>query len=289
MTAVIHTRTFREVEITRRTSDGFFNATQMCRVHCNRPAAYLTSQRGSEYLEALAESLGVLKDDLVSTQNGGVQPGTWVHPRVAVDMSRWLCPTFGVWMDGWFLEELSKSTRDDPESLTPATAGRVAVHQMQLMNETDLHYRVVAYIRRFHPTAVFLAGLGELQDTEAKRLDAWAKGYMKGQPDVLLLNPTRRHCGFALELKHPGVASPQAAPQQLQTLRRLGKLGFATLVSNDYDAVCRSLDAFMAAEAFRCSCCGVLFASDRAIESHLLRKRLRDVEDQDREIPEDLA
>ena len=34
---------------------------------------------------------------------------------------------------------------------------------------------------------------------------------MKGQPDVLLLNPTRRHCGFALELKHPGVASPQAA------------------------------------------------------------------------------
>ena len=144
MTAVIHTRTFREVEITRRASDGFFNATQMCRVHSNRPAAYLTSQRGSEYLAALAENLGVLKDDLVSTQNGGVQPGTWVHPRVAVDMSRWLCPKFGVWMDGWFLEELSKSTRDDPESLTPATAGRGAVHQMQLMNETDLHYRVVA-------------------------------------------------------------------------------------------------------------------------------------------------
>ena len=229
--------------------------------------------------------MGVLRDDLVSTQNGGVQPGTWVHPRVAVDMSRWLCPKFGVWMDGWFLEELSDRSRDDLESLTLTTAGRLANHQMQLMNETDLHYRVVAYIRRFHPTAVFVAGLGELQDTEAKRLDAWAKGYMKGQPDLLILNPTRRHSGYALELKHPGIPSPQPAPHQLQTLRRLDKLGFATLVSNDYDVICRAVDAFMAAEAFRCSCCGALFASDRAIETHQLRKRLRDVEDV--EIPED--
>ncbi len=51
----------------------------MCMVHNIRPSVYLTSQRGAEYILALADSLGVLKDALVSTQHGGVHPGTWVE------------------------------------------------------------------------------------------------------------------------------------------------------------------------------------------------------------------
>jgi hypothetical protein len=30
--------------------------------------------------------------------------GTWIHPRLAVDLARWVSPEFAVWMDGWFLD-----------------------------------------------------------------------------------------------------------------------------------------------------------------------------------------
>jgi prophage antirepressor-like protein len=33
--------------------------------------------------------------------------------------------------------------------------------QLKLLNETDLHIAVVRYIRRFHPDALIVAGLGE--------------------------------------------------------------------------------------------------------------------------------
>ena len=38
-------------------------------------------------------------------------------------------------------------------------------------NETDLHYKVVDLIKRYYPDSILVAGLGENQDTEDKRLD----------------------------------------------------------------------------------------------------------------------
>ena len=46
-------------------------------------------------------------------------------------------------------------------------------------NETQLHYKVVDLTGRFYPNTIFVAGLGELQDTEDKRLDSYKKGYMR--------------------------------------------------------------------------------------------------------------
>ena len=53
----------------------------------------------------------------------------------------------------------------------------------KIENETDLHYEVVQYIRRFYPEAIIIARLRENQDTAQKRIDSYGKGYMKGQPD----------------------------------------------------------------------------------------------------------
>ena len=38
-----------------------------------------------------------------------------------------------------------------------------------LRNETDLHYQVVKYIRKYHPGAVLILGLGENQDSKVGR------------------------------------------------------------------------------------------------------------------------
>ena len=37
-------------------------------------------------------------------------------------------------------------------------------------NETDLHYKVVDLIKRYHADSILVAGLGENKDTEDKRL-----------------------------------------------------------------------------------------------------------------------
>jgi len=258
---------------------GFYNATTMCRACGTKPLAdYLRSQRYATYAAALSRDLGVNQEFLVRPSAPGSHAGTSIHPRVAIDLARWLCPEFAVRMDAWFIEELTHSVNArGPATETPSA--RIFGHQFQLMNETDLHHGIVAYLRRFHNQAVFLAGLGCLQDTEPKRLESWAKGYMKGQPDLLLLNPTRKHCGLALEFKTPATQQALAAPQQVQALRTLEKLGFLALVSNDYDVICRTIDAHMAAETYRCACCNGYFASERLMEAHLLRKRLREVED----------
>ena len=55
-------------------------------------------------------------------------------------------------------------------------------------NERDLHYKVVQLIRNYYPDSILVAGLGENQDTEEKRLDSYKKGYQRGQPDLMILD-----------------------------------------------------------------------------------------------------
>ena len=59
-------------------------------------------------------------------------------------------------------------------------------------NETDLHYKVMSLIRRYYPDSILVAGLGENQDTDDKRLDSYKKGYMRGQPDLMVLDLSQR-------------------------------------------------------------------------------------------------
>ena len=42
-------------------------------------------------------------------------------------------------------------------------------------NETDLHYKIVDFIRKFYPDSILVAGLGENQDTEDERLDSFKR------------------------------------------------------------------------------------------------------------------
>lgn len=129
------------------------------------------------------------------------------------------------------------------EDARAARPSRLFRRQLCILNETDLHKAVVAYIRRFHCGAIVVAGLGELQDTAEKRLASWAKGYLCGQPDLLILNRHRRWAGLAIEFKNPGF-EPEVPRAQREALEALEAEGWSTLVSNDYDAICRRLDEY---------------------------------------------
>ena len=120
---------------------------------------------------------------------------------------------------------------------------RQTSQQFIIRNETDLHYKVVDYLKRFYPQSLTIGGLGELQDTEAKRIDAWGKGYTAGQCDLLILNSNKTYKGFGIELKHP-LGTGELRENQQRWLDRLQKEGYKTMVSGDYDEVCRALMKF---------------------------------------------
>ena len=67
-------------------------------------------------------------------------------------------------------------------------------------NETDLHYKIVDFIRKFYPDSILVAGLGENQD---ERLDSYKKGYVRGQPDLMVLNYHKDFEGLSIEFKSP--------------------------------------------------------------------------------------
>ena len=73
----------------------------------------------------------------------------------------------------------------------------------KIENETDLHTKVVSFIKRRFPNSIFHAGLGENQDTINKRIDSFKKGYLRGSCDLTILNLHKRYSGFALEFKNP--------------------------------------------------------------------------------------
>lgn len=101
-------RVWNGTKIRRRAQDGFVNATAMCQANGKRLNNYLRCERTTAYMAALAADAGIPAQDLVDLRLGGTptKQGTWVHPRLAVDIARWISPEFAVWMDGWFLESL---------------------------------------------------------------------------------------------------------------------------------------------------------------------------------------
>ena len=91
-----------------RRVDGFVNATAMAKANGRHLPHYLANERTREYQRALSGSVGIPTDLLIQSTTTGPNDlrGTWIHPRLAVDLARWISPAFAVWMDGWFLESI---------------------------------------------------------------------------------------------------------------------------------------------------------------------------------------
>ena len=54
----------------------------------------------------------------------------------------------------------------------------------EIENETDLHTKVVSFLKKRYPYSIFTATLGENQDTSKKRIESHKRGYLRGSPDL---------------------------------------------------------------------------------------------------------
>ena len=135
-------------------------------------------------------------------------------------------------------------------------------------NETDLHVKVVSFLKKRFPHSIFSAGLGENQDSINKRIDSFNKGYLRGSPDLIICNLHEHYTGFSIELKNPngkGILSPD----QSMMLRQYQNNGFKTLVSNDYDHIIEQLVEYFKAVRMMCSHCPMRFISSQSLKNHI--------------------
>ena len=134
-------------------------------------------------------------------------------------------------------------------------------------NETDLHYKVVDLIRRYYPDSILVAGLGENQDTEDKRLDSYKKGYTKGQPDLMILDYHKDYKGLCIEFKSP-TNNYRVSEAQLKKKEKYRNNDYAFILSNDYDKISKNIHKYMAGVRIPCKYCTRAFRNKKTLNKH---------------------
>ena len=141
-------------------------------------------------------------------------------------------------------------------------------NQMMIMNETDLHKKVVDYLRKYHQDVLFNASLGELQDSSQKRIESYQKGYKSGIADIIIYEHNTSYNGFTIEFKSPngkGVISEK----QLDMNQKMEQRGYKTLISDSYDDICIEINKYLSDIRFKCCRCPKKFLSQKTMIEHV--------------------
>ncbi|MDR0273884.1 MAG: KilA-N domain-containing protein [Burkholderiaceae bacterium] len=94
--------------VEQRTSDGYINATAMCKAAGKLMADYTRLKSTQEFLDALEPDVGIPISQLIQSLRGSnVAQGTWVHPQVAIHLAQWLSPQFAVMVSKWVFDWMS--------------------------------------------------------------------------------------------------------------------------------------------------------------------------------------
>ena len=138
----------------------------------------------------------------------------------------------------------------------------------KIENETDLHVKVVSFLKKRYLHSLFIVTLGENQNTSIKRIEFHRKGYLRGSPDLIINNLHKHYTGFAMEFKSPkgnGVLSPDHS----MMLQQYENNVFKTLVSNDYDHIIEQLIEYFRNVRILCSHCPRRFISSQPLKNHI--------------------
>ena len=138
----------------------------------------------------------------------------------------------------------------------------------KIESETDLHVKVVHFLKKRYPHSLFTVTLGENQDTVYKRIDSFKKGYLRGSPDLIINNLHKHYTGFCIEFKSPngrGVLSPD----QSIILQQYQSNGFKTLVSSDYDHIVEQIIEYFRDVRILCPYCPRRFINSQSLRNHI--------------------
>ena len=110
----------------------------------------------------------------------------------------------------------------------------------KIESETDLHVKVVHFLKKRYPHSLFTVTLGENQDTVYKVIDSFKKGYLHSSLGLIINNLHKHYTGFCIEFKNPNGKGILSFDQSMMLLQYQNN-GFKTLASNDYDYIIEQL------------------------------------------------
>ena len=140
--------------------------------------------------------------------------------------------------------------------------------QYVMLNERDLHEKVVDYIRTYYQDVLFNSTLGELQDSSDKRLMSYKMGYTSGFSDLIIYEHSKDFNGLCLEFKSPkgsGVLSEKQQSIQLKLKER----GYKTITSSNYDDIIIELNDYLKNRRYKCYYCRLKYRSLDTLSTHL--------------------
>ena len=138
----------------------------------------------------------------------------------------------------------------------------------KIESETDLHVKVVSFLKKRYPHSLFTVTLGENQVTVYKRINSFKKGYLRGSPDLVINNLHKNYTGLCIEFKNPngkGILSPD----QFMMLQQYQSNGFKTLVSNYHDQIIEQIIEYFSDVRILCSHCPRRFISSQSLSNHI--------------------
>lgn len=99
-------REVNQIEIDQRISDGYINATALCKAAGKRLNNYIRTAETKAFIDELSRDTLKSASELIQVVKGGNPElqGTWVHPYVAINFGQWLSPKFAVQISKWVFE-----------------------------------------------------------------------------------------------------------------------------------------------------------------------------------------
>jgi len=165
----------------------------------------------------------------------------------------------------WVVSEVLPSLRKTGKyEITHKCTNRLT---FKIETEFDLHAKVVHFIKKQYPESLFIATLGEMQDTDEKRIKAFKMGYIKGSPDLIIQNLHKKFSGFVIEFKSPKTGGVVSDTQD-KLLNLYKNNGFKTLLSNDYDDCVIQLIDYFRDVRIKCDFCNRKFKSNTTLSNH---------------------
>ncbi|MCK5876866.1 MAG: KilA-N domain-containing protein [Candidatus Marithrix sp.] len=121
-------RDFHGITIRQR-SDGYFDATSMCKATGKLFKDYCRLKSTQEYLDVFSLKGGIPLFKIIEVKSGRYG-GSWIHPKASINLAQWCSPEFAVMVTDWVFELLTEGS----VSLNPEQSKQKAaqlVHSIQ--------------------------------------------------------------------------------------------------------------------------------------------------------------
>ena len=136
--------------VTQRPEDGYINATLLCQRAGKSFFDYHRLGQTKAFLEELSLETGIPVSNLVHVIRGRgdkLSQGTWVHPKVAINLGQWLSPAFAVRVTEWVFDWMQgKATSYMPAHVQRFLKNRAKIPHTHFSMLNEIYLNLLAHL-----------------------------------------------------------------------------------------------------------------------------------------------